>query len=334
MTTTARKKHPQKHPLVIQPRREYTVDVGDGRQVGIAEFGPAEGRPILWFHGTPGARRQVPPNARTYAEQNGLRILGVERPGVGWSTPHLYDSFVGWARDVEQIADDLDLEHFGLIGLSGGGPYVLACAHELPQRVVAGAVLGGVAPTRGRDAAAGGLIRLVMPLGGVIASLRQPLGAALSGLVRALNPISDQVFDLALGAFPEGDRRVLERADMREMFVDDLVRGSNEAGLHSVISDFVLFTRPWGFSLRDIDVPVDFWQGDADPLVPFSHGAHQSALVPASSLTLRPGEGHLGGLEGAEEAIEAILSHWPRGRRKTPRKRSPRKQSPRRRAGA
>ncbi len=310
----------KKQKGIVQPRREYSVELEGGRRLGLAEFGPPEGRPIFWFHGTPGARRQVPPNARAYAERHGLRILGIERPGVGWSTPHLYEGFVDWARDLEAVADDLGLDRFGLIGLSGGGPYVLACAHEMPDRVVAGAVLGGVAPTQGLDAAAGGLVKLVAPLGGAFTALRYPIGLAFSTFVRALEPIQDRVFDLALGSFPEGDRRVLGRPDMREMFIDDLTTG-NQVGLHSVVSDVILFSRPWGFLLRDIEVPVHFWQGDSDPLVPFSHGAHQAALVRNSSLTMRPGEGHLGGLDQAQKAIEYILKHWP--------KRSARKRSAR-----
>lgn len=298
---------------IIQPRAEYAVDLADGRRLGVAEFGPRHGKAIFWFHGTPGARRQVPPNARAYAEQHGLRIIGVERPGVGLSTPHLYESFVDWTRDIAEVADELDIDRFGAIGLSGGGPYVLACAHEFRDRMVGGAVLGGVAPARGRDAAAGGIVGMVTPLSNTFAALRYPMGVAFSSLVRALHPFTDSVFPLVLRAFPEGDRRVLSRPDMREMFIDDLKLGSS-VGLHSVISDVVLFTRPWGFLLRDIEVPVHFWQGDADPLVPFSHGAHQAALVRQSSLVHRPDEGHLGGLDQAEAAIESILQNWPRSR--------------------
>jgi pimeloyl-ACP methyl ester carboxylesterase len=186
--------------------------------------------------------------------------------------------------------------------------------------MVAGAVLGGVAPTRGLDAAAGGILGLVTPLSNTFATLRYPMGAAFSSFIRALHPLTDSVFPLVLRAFPEGDRRVLSRPEMREMFVDDLKLGSS-IGLHSVVSDLVLFTRPWGFLLRDIEVPVHFWQGDADPLVPFSHGAHQAALVRQSSLVHRPGEGHLGGLDQAEEAIESILQHWPSRRSRSARAR-------------
>lgn len=293
----------------LLPILEHTVPLRDGRLLGVAEFGIPDGKPILWFHGTPGARRQVPPNARAYAAKEGLRIIGVERPGVGLSTPHLYQSVMGWAEDIAQLADCLRLDRFGLIGLSGGGPYVLACAYGLPQRVVAAAVFGGVAPTHGVDAPAGGLVRIASYLEPLFTLSARPLGTFLSSLIRSLHPISDPVFDLFLRVAPPGDRAVLARPDMRAMFTDDLLQGS-KSGLRSIVYDVILFARPWGFSLRDIRIPVHFWQGDSDAFVPLSHGAQQAALVPGARLTLRPGEGHLGGLDAAAEAIAFILSHW------------------------
>ena len=91
------------------PRKEHGIRLADGRRLGVAEFGDREGTPILWFHGTPGARRQIPVPARVAAAERGLRLLGIERPGIGWSTPHLYDSVLGWARDIEELADRPDV---------------------------------------------------------------------------------------------------------------------------------------------------------------------------------------------------------------------------------
>lgn len=294
---------------LLPPIREQVLTLSHGRKLGLAEFGVPDGKPILWFHATPGARRQVPPAARARAAREGLRIIGIERPGVGQSTPHLYDRMVDWALDVEEVLDRLGIERCGLVGLSGGGPYVLACAHYMPKRVAAAAVFGGVGPARGSEAAPGGVIRFFSFIEPAFARVHGVLGGALSAAIRALHPIAEPVFDFAIRVFPERDSEILGRPDMREMFIDDLLLGS-KTGLRSVISDAVLFFRPWGFSLRDIRVPIHFWQGDADPLVPFSHGAHQAALIPGAGITLRPGEGHLGGLDASDEAIDFILSHW------------------------
>src|SRR5690606_6473600 len=134
---------------VTRPRLEGSVAVRGGRRLGFAEYGVARGPAVLWMHGTPGARRQVPMEARAIAEAEGLRIIGVDRPGIGSSTPHLYDDILDWTPDLAEFADTLGIERFAIVGLSGGGPYALAAAAAFPDRVGAVGVLGGVAPTVG-----------------------------------------------------------------------------------------------------------------------------------------------------------------------------------------
>ena len=65
------------------PRFEGTVVLEDDRHLGYAEYGPATGRAMLWFHGTPGARRQIPPEAHEAAHARDVRLIAVERPGIG-----------------------------------------------------------------------------------------------------------------------------------------------------------------------------------------------------------------------------------------------------------
>jgi pimeloyl-ACP methyl ester carboxylesterase len=295
-----------------RPRIEGRVWLRQGRTIGFAEYGQACGAPVLWFHGTPGGRHQVPPAACAAACARGIRLIGVERPGIGASTAYRHASLLGWADDVEELANRLAIERFALIGLSGGGPYVLACAYRLPQRVVAGAVLGGIAPACGDEAPAGGLIARVMPFAPVLEVARQPLGALLWGLVRALGPLSSQVFDRFIELMPDGDQRMFRRPEVKAMFIDDLTRASRTQML-APVDDILQFTRPWGFSLRDIRVPIRFWHGDADNIVPLAHAEHMAALVPDAALRVRPGEGHIGNLGAAEEILDVILSLWPAG---------------------
>ncbi|HWU23869.1 MAG TPA: alpha/beta hydrolase, partial [Nocardioides sp.] len=139
--------------MVERPVLEGSVAVRDGRRVSFAEHGAAQGDALVWLHGTPGARRQIPLEARAYAETNGLRLIGIDRPGIGSSTPYLYPNVLDWAADFEMLLDALGIDTVRVIGLSGGGPYTLAAAAALPERVLAAGVLGGVAPTRGPDAA-------------------------------------------------------------------------------------------------------------------------------------------------------------------------------------
>ena len=77
---------------IARPKLEGNIAVGDDRQIGFAEFGDPQGRAIFWLHGTPGARRQIPMEARVYAEQRKIRLIGIDRPGIGSSTPYFFAS--------------------------------------------------------------------------------------------------------------------------------------------------------------------------------------------------------------------------------------------------
>lgn len=297
-------------PQLAPPRFEGALRLRGGRRLGYAEYGPASGRPLLWFHGTPGARRQIAPQARALAHERGVRIVCVERPGIGESTPHVYGALVDFAADIEQLCDALGIERFGVAGLSGGGPYALACAHELPARVVAVAVLGGVAPAVGPDAVEGGANGLIRTLAPWLHRARQPVGGLLRGLVRLLEPLADPAVGLFARQMPPGDQRVFEDAAVRLMFQEDIILGSRRS-MQALCLDVVLFGRHWGFALADIEVPVHLWYGDADIIVPLHHGAHLAERIPGAQLRIRPGEGHLGGLGASHEVFDAIFGHWP-----------------------
>ena len=291
------------------PRVEGTVEVRDGRKISFAEFGQARGRTVVWLHGTPGARRQIPESARAAATEMGVCILGIDRPGVGLSTPHLYDSILDFTPDLEIVLDQLGIGDVAVIGMSGGGPYALAASRGLGDRVRAVGVLGGVVPARGPDAIPGGLVGLASRLGPVIPTLRTPLAAVLSWGIRGLSPLASPGFDLYARFSPEGDRRVFSRPEIKAMFLDDLV-GNSRRGLQAPVYDVVLFIRPWGFSLGEVMAPVHWWHGDADHIVPLEHARQAVSMLTRASLTIRPGESHLGGLAAAEEMLGTLEKLW------------------------
>ena len=68
---------------IARPKLEGNVAVGEDRQIGFAEFGDPQGRAVFWLHGTPGARRQIPTEARLYAENHKIRLIGLDRPEIG-----------------------------------------------------------------------------------------------------------------------------------------------------------------------------------------------------------------------------------------------------------
>lgn len=292
--------------LITAARHEGTIRVRGGRQLGIAEFGPPDGRAVVWFHGTPGARRQVPEEARLIAAAEGIRIIGIDRPGIGLSTPHLYDQVIDLAWDVEIVLDRLGIEELSTIGLSGGGPYALGAAVALGDRVRSVGVLGGVAPSQGPDAIGGGLVGVATRFAPLLPPLRVPLGFALTAMMRVTQPLGRPLLQLYARTSPPGDRALLERPEFRAMFLDDL--GTNgRRSMRAVIYDAILFTRPWGFEAADVKQHVIWWHGDADHIIPLAHAHHLVPRLPDAELRIRPGESHLGGLGATHEVLQSLV---------------------------
>lgn len=291
----------------LPPVAEGSMTLADDRTLAWAEFGDPEGDVVLWCHGTPGARHQIPPDAPAHAESTGVRIVSPDRPGVGGSHVDPDRDLLSWADDVEQMLDHLGVERVAVAGLSGGGPHVLAVTHELPDRTSAGALLGGMVPLVGPDAppSAPDFLPVLMELAH---RLRGPMGALMSRLLRPLTPeVGEQAMDLALKILPESDRAIIGSPGFRAMFVDDLYSASREQ-FRAQSHDVSAFGRGWGFSPRDITVPIRSWHGSADALVPLGHAEHLVALIPDSELEVFEGEGHFAGYARAPEVLDWLMT--------------------------
>ena len=303
-------RHPIRVPRVEKPRAEGRFYLPTGRRLGFAEFGDPQGTPVLWFHGTPGGQRQFPLLGRRAAEKLGLRVVVVGRPGTGLSDPHPYEAVADWATDVAHVADALGAERLGVAGLSGGGPYALACAAVAPLkgRVAAVAVLGGVVPAVGPEAMATGTIDLARRFAPLLHQLRRPLAETVNGLLMPLIPLSHYACQAYASVIPEGDRRVLKNPDMEGMFIDDLVLLAG-GRFQAIIDDARLFGRDWGFRLSEVTAPVRWWHGDADNIVPLRDAKAAVDLLPDAELILRHEESHLGGFATVDEVLTFLRSH-------------------------
>jgi pimeloyl-ACP methyl ester carboxylesterase len=281
--------------------------VRDGRMLGIAEFGPPTAdQAVLWFHGTPGARRQIPEAGRRIADERGVRLIGIDRPGVGLSTPHLYGQLADFSDDLSIALDRLGIDRFSVVGLSGGAPYALAAAHAFPERVPTVGILGGVVPSGGEEGTGGGGGWGAPPGKPLLPMLSEPAGALLTTVVRVAKPVGPTLLNLYARISPPGDRAVLQVPENGEMFLDDIMN-SGRHSMRAVAYDAILFTRPWGFSVRDIKQRVVWWQGDEDNIVPLAHAQHIVPLLANGELRIQPGGGHLSGLGIAEEVLDTVL---------------------------
>src|SRR6185437_10395273 len=76
-------------------------------------------------------------------------------------------------------------------------------------------------------------------------------------------------------------------------FMTEETKAAFKTGIAGWHDDDLAFVAGWGFDVAGITVPVSVWQGDADAMVPFSHGAWLAATIPGATGHLLPGQGHL-----------------------------------------
>ena len=304
-----------RRPDDAQPFSDDHIRLPDGRRLAYAEFGDPEGRAIFWFPGTPGARTQIPPSAPRIGRQRRFRVIGVDRPGFGGSSPHRKRTLESWASDIRHLADQLGIERFACVGLSGGGPYVLSCAHAHPERMVAGVSLGGVGPLhpadcRGADGAPG-VPRHLYALARGISRFRGPVALWAGVAMKAAAPFAGTAYDLYVRLGPTaGDREVMRQPELKTMFIEDALMGISR-GVRGPVWDICLFTRPWPFRPADIRVPIRFWHGDRDPVVPLSHSEHLTRVIPDAALTVVPGLGHFAGFAITPAVLDQLDALWP-----------------------
>jgi pimeloyl-ACP methyl ester carboxylesterase len=262
-----------------------TVRLGDGRTLAYRVFGDPAGVPVFGFHGTPGSADQyaigaIPP---------GIRVLALDRPGYGGSTFQRGRKLVDFPRDVAAVADALRLERFGVVGVSGGGPHSLVCAHTLGARLLGACCVSGVAPL-----AWPGVVEGAMPSNQTIfrMSQRPRMLRLLLGSMILLMRIAPSVFKRrAQRDLPEPDRRIAaDPAVERALFG---VEAMGPRAGRAAAQDFEIFGGDWGFRLEDIRVPVHLWQGDQDRNVPPQHVQLLAKRIPRAIVHECPGEGHL-----------------------------------------
>jgi pimeloyl-ACP methyl ester carboxylesterase len=254
--------------------------------------GPAEG-PVVVFHpGTPAAGRMFGRQVAAGASR-GLRHLAYSRPGYGSSERQRRRRVADCARDVERILDELGVERFYSIGLSGGGPHSLACAALLPDRLLAAATLGGVAPWDAEE---------LDWLEGMGEDNHAEFGAAARGIeaLRAfLEPVAAEMTKASPAELAAAFGDLVSDVDHEAIsgeFAEHLSLQLREGLAHGIsgwLDDDMAFVSDWGFELASIDRPVTIWHGAQDRFVPPSHGRWLVEHIPGARSELRPEHGHL-----------------------------------------
>lgn len=274
------------------------VITNDGRVLAVEEWGDPSGRPVVYLHGTPLSRLARHPDDAMF-ERHGVRLITYDRPGYGNSSPLRGRRIVDAASDVAAIADLLGLRRFHVFGVSGGAPHALACAAQLPDRVIRVAGLACPAPfdADGLDWHAG---LIEMNHAEAIAAVKGR--DALEAHVKQTT-----VADLP-AIMPAVEQPILSRPEIRAMISAAYAEGMRP-GLDGSLDDtMALYGLPWGFDPATITVPVYLWHGELDTLVPAAHGRWLGERIPGAVLVTAPDVGHAGHFDATPAMLDWLLS--------------------------
>jgi pimeloyl-ACP methyl ester carboxylesterase len=230
-----------------------------------------------------------------------------ERPGYGLSDPDPQRTIKDWADDIEELADDLDLDQFHVAGGSGGGPYALACAIQLPARVLSATLIcSGVPPEvvrLSKDMILENRLTFFLAKHAPFL-LKMLLAMAANGVRKHPEKYTAKM----LSKMNKGDKHVTESQNNKSR-KEGLTMQLQEAyrqGVEGVYQDSLLIMRrSWDLNFDKITVPVFMWHGIEDKLMPISNARAFSKLLPGCEAHFIPDVGHQ--LSGNEEIRSQII---------------------------
>ncbi|MCP4933736.1 MAG: alpha/beta hydrolase [bacterium] len=292
------------HAREVTELSDKQLRLPDGRLMGYAQYGDAGGRAVLAIHGTPGSRIMIRP-ADQFASQNGIRLIAPDRPGYGFSSSYPDTSFAQWVKDIALLLEALKIDRFWLFGVSGGGPFAIAIAALIPQRVIGLALISpvGIIDQEVRQVWSwrNKLFFSLLPRYQILA---KPV-FTIARLLITLGPdLFLKIFSLGLS---RSDRLILSKRHHQEALLAAFCDGLR-SGVIGMLEDLRLFANPWQLPLQKVDMPVFIWQGSRDLMVPKKAVFKLADSFRNVEIVRLPGQGHFWIFEHFEEVLTRLVA--------------------------
>jgi pimeloyl-ACP methyl ester carboxylesterase len=264
-----------------------SITLKGGRTLGYAEWGDPAGKPVFHFHGSSGSRLERPPDERML---DGMRLITVDRPGHGLSDFKAGYRLLDWPDDVAAVADHLGLDKFSVEGWSFGGPFSMACAYKIPDRLNAAGLIDSFAPYD-RPNSTEGMARFNKIALGM--AHRAPwLGKRYMKMQgRMMRSDPERLARQMLSAVPESDKELFDQPETISVLLESM-REAFRVSSEGAAWEAIMLVRPWGFRLEEIETPVYIWHGEDDVQDPLQCGQYLRDKIPNAQATFFPGEGH------------------------------------------
>ena len=268
------------------PEKKSLIKLRNGNNIGHSFFGNKRNFPIFYFHGWPGSRfelRNIP------LKKKKCFIIALERPGYGISDPISNFKITDWPKIVLESANKLKIKKFSIIGVSGGAPFALACANKIKSKILKSvAIVCPLAPHNAKGMR-NGRVGMLLNYG------KKPITSWLLInflRIRLLNSDTEKSFARWKNKIP------LPKSDSKLFTIDrgiKLMENFKEAikhGTTGVHRDANLYSKDWGFKLKNIERKIFVWHGEKDLTVPIITNKYYKKKLKNKKIFIKSNEGH------------------------------------------
>ena len=290
--------------MTISDNIDLTIKLKDGRKLSYIDLGKKDAKPLFHFHGFPGSRLEAMLLADR-AIKKSIRIISIDRPGMGLSDFKKNRTLLDWPDDVVELADALGIDKFAVEGISGGGPYAAACAYKIPERLTSCAIISGLASKDLEIEKKIKLFSIIRIFPWIFKLIMWIQSRGIKEFEKA-----EKNMKKAMKKFPEADRKVLSDPQILSLFIKESAEAFRQ-GSRGMYHEGKIYARSWGFNLEDISpkLKVYIWHGDADTSVPIAMGRGMCKIIPNCQGKFYPGEGHYSTIFNYyEDIIDALVS--------------------------
>lgn len=269
-----------------------TFKLRDGRTLGFAEYGVPTGKALFYF----GTTRLDAGFFALPAEKAGIRLIGIDRPGIGLSQFQSNRCLLDWSNDVVDLANLLQINRFAVIGVSGGGPYALVCAYNIPDRLTTCGVVSSVGP-------------ITISFYQRWPWLLTPMMWFMSYFFRNEKQAKKSILRFTR-QWPKPDRDCLLNPEINNTLAASMVEAFHQGSIGFSYDTLLGQGRPWGFQLEEIEFPrIHLWHGELDHDVPIAMGRTIVERLAKCEENFFPEEGHVSVLANHRyEIMSALMS--------------------------
>lgn len=292
------------------PKLDQQFQLPDGRRLGYDEYGPSDGKPLFYFHGSPSSRVE----STLYINEElllplNVRLIAVDRPGMGLSDFQTNRRILDWSQDVIALANHLNMERFSILAYSLGGPYGLACAFAISERlhkvgIVSGAALFNESELM-NNINEGTRQYLTMPR--EKPRLSRLFLWMMLGVMPRIAP--NRFIAQANSLLAKPDRPIVAADPVFQQGFLRMLREALRQGTRGAFHESLLSVSDWGFRLQDIQIPINLWHGEADQNIPVEMARFAASAIPKCEAKYYPNEGHLSLFKkNAKEIIYTLVN--------------------------